>query len=314
MRFLADSRAVRVLCAGGLLALNLGVVADNAAAQEPSGRLDSLHAQVCRYANAFARWVDSFAGFPAEEREAAAVVRVVPSLELKEASSPTPKVAVGGKLELPGLERRLHLILASFEEEDPERAGEPGQYPPEKQLSLAGLRILLGKIKEWRFSTDFGLRFRPEPDPFVRLRARSFLFQSPSSSVKLTQYLFWSPGKGWGETTRLEAERRFSACWFGRSLTTLTLAEESRGWEGAQTLALWYFASPRRGVGIEGRLEAFTDPDPRVDLGRVDLKFRRRMWRDWIFIEFGPFVEWPLDRDFESTPGFRVQLEALFEK
>jgi hypothetical protein len=290
--------------------------ADSAPLEEPPSTIlhaaDHAHDSLSRRVIDLSRWVDSFFGnLPVEEETLGNSVRLAASVEGMETESPALKLKVSAKLRLPHFSRRLALVLASFRDEDPAQFGVPGQFASDEALRLAALRYVVREKKMFRLQADLGLHFHPEPDLYSRLRARYQLTEDPVAS-RVIQYLFWSRRDGWGETSRFEMESKIAPKTFARSSTAATWSEESRGVDWSQGFSAWHSFSTRRAIGLEWLTEGFTDPRLSVEKHRLSFKYRRRVARDWLFIQVGPFIELPRKRDFEPTPGITFQVETVF--
>jgi hypothetical protein len=46
-----------------------------------------------------------------------------------------------------------------------------------------------------------------------------------------------------------------------------------------------------------------TDPQNRLEVAYARLKYRRQMWRDWIFMELAPQAAWRRENDYEPSYG-----------
>jgi hypothetical protein len=42
------------------------------------------------------------------------------------------------------------------------------------------------------------------------------------------------------------------------------------------------------------------------------VRYRQKIWRDWLFYEIAPQARFPRDRDFDFTPGILFRLEMIF--
>ncbi|MBP7829877.1 MAG: hypothetical protein KA248_08170 [Kiritimatiellae bacterium] len=273
---------------------------------------DHVHESLSGNVARLSRWVDSFFGnFPVEEERLGNRVRLIPMVEFREGDTPDLKLRVHAKLRLPRFSRRLGLVLSAFRDEDAAQYGVPGQFAADEDVQQAALRYVIEEEKRARLSADLGLRFDPEVDPYLRLRWRYQLTDDPVAS-RVVQYLYWSPRRGWGETSRFEMESKIAPKTFARSTTAATWSERSRGVDWAQTFSTWHYFSLRRAAGLEWLTEGFTDPRASLEKSRLSLKYRRRVSRDWLFIQVGPFVELPRDQDFDVTPGLTFQVETVF--
>lgn len=67
-----------------------------------------------------------------------------------------------------------------------------------------------------------------------------------------------------------------------------------------------------QGVGIRYSVFGHIDGEGIMDRHRVNLVHRRPLYKDWLFLEFSPQLEWKNDNDWDLVPGLLVGLDMLF--
>jgi len=317
LRTTLRSGMVLLLIRGGLVAFADGWPEgpDGHPATEPVLRnhADVLHERISRNVDSFSQWLDSFFGNPVVEEETYGNrVRVTTAMEIVEGEGTTLRLRVNAKLALPRMNERVQLLLSTFEDDD----GQGGEPLPQEMVGeennrQAGLRFVLREERRLRLHTDVGLKFRPAPDPYVRLRLRYLLMQEPVV-VRLTESLFWFREDGVGETTRLDVEKSLRTNTFMRGTLAATWSETSQGMDLSPGVSVWRALSRRRAVGAELNVDAYTQPDWAVDRYRVTMRYRQRIWRNWLYAQIAPLVQFPEDRDYKVSPGIILQLETIF--
>jgi len=55
-----------------------------------------------------------------------------------------------------------------------------------------------------------------------------------------------------------------------------------------------------------------TRPMDKLDEVLFRVRYRTRIWRDWLYFEVAPQYRFPRDRSFDHTPGILFRLEAIF--
>lgn len=300
-----------------LIAVMLALFGVAASGGEPGGngflnRADRVHDAVSRRLVGFSRWVDSFFGNRRVDDEFFGTrMRVTTAVEVLEGEGGRLRLRVDAKLALPRLQERIQLLLATFKADEGEEPGLPSDLVSEQDVRLAGLRFLIREKNRFRVHTDVGLRFRPEPDPEVRLRGRYLVLQDPFV-IRVTQSVFWFREDGWGETSRVDLEKMIGERSFVRVTVAGTCSETSRGLEWSPGLSFWQALSVRRAVGIEWLAEGHTHPAWVLDRHRATFKYRQRVWRNWLYAQVASFAEFSRDRDYELAPGLALQIETVF--
>ncbi len=248
-----------------------------------------------------------------EEESKGSRLLVVPRLDWRDGDGLDPYLKLRGKLRLPLLQDRVALIFSSDDEED-EVAGNPIGRPVASGSSdrqgAAGLRYYLKETANFRSSVDAALRFLPEPDPRLRLRLRAYHDFEPLTT-RFTQSFYWKGEGGFGEKSQFDLEQQRQFHYLRRLSTTVLLAEDSDGVEASETLYLYKYLSGRRVVGLKLGISGVLDP-ARVDNYQISLVYRKRVHRDWMFLELQPGVEFPREREFETTAFMEIRLEIIF--
>ncbi len=55
-----------------------------------------------------------------------------------------------------------------------------------------------------------------------------------------------------------------------------------------------------------------TEPDYSMTEADFTVKYRQRVYRDWLVLEIAPNISFPKDNDYEANPGIIFKLEATF--
>ena len=106
----------------------------------------------------------------------------------------------------------------------------------------------------------------------------------------------------------------------GGSFVHLSLCEDlRRAWRRApqEYLANLPFLSHTPtatvlGLQVEG--ERNGDHGFFIDKYTLSYRYRFNALREWLFFEIEPFLEWPRDENFTTTPGIALRIEGLFSK
>lgn len=174
------------------------------------------------------------------------------------------------------------------------------------------LRFFLTRDRRAQLSIDAGLRFRPEPDPFTRLRG-SYGQPVGKFLIRPTQFLFWENRDGLGLTSRLDIDRRF-----GRWRLARVRGEVEYSQYGTDGLEWNSFVSFQRlswrasGWRLRFRIRGATDPRQEPKDYRVQLLYRWLAYSKWLFLEIEPEVMWRRRDDWEASPGVSLRVEVLF--
>ena len=216
---------------------------------------------------------------------------------------------VSVKLVLPNTDEHLNLLLESSESDEDERESNPINTVDNVEYSTA-LRYIVEESERWKINFDTGVRWGLPTDPFSRLRFRRFAYFD-DFRIKATQKFFWSGTKGFGEETKFELNQplnidriiRYSAGaeyllndGFFSLNYGLTLYHELN----ASEILAYYFRAG--GNSIEG---------PTFDSYGVGIRYRRKVYQDWMFVEVNPELKTQSETEYDITPIIMFRFEAL---
>ncbi len=191
----------------------------------------------------------------------------------------------------------------AFTEEDEERSWLLGLgYEP-----MRGTRS--------RLSLGAGVRLRTPPDPYVQA---SYWFQDRLAEQLLfraRQTVFWENEDGFGTSTRLTFERRLGDTRMLRWGNYLRVSEGTDGLRWNTNLTLFKALSASRAVALRGGIRGETGREVNPVEYQLLLIHRRRIFREWLFLELRGGGGWIREERAESrefVPQAAVVLEMSF--
>jgi hypothetical protein len=243
------------------------------------------------------------------------VLRLSPGVTIKEGEGTDATFRFSLKLHLPRFENQADLVIANFGQDDSVddtfRTGRFSDSTLEEETDRSiSLRATVRETRRLRLSLSTGVNFRPEPVPTLAARLR--LEDRDGIHVRrLTPTLFWDQRDGFGQNARLDIERHPSPEWKQRASTFLLWSETSEGIKASETLSLIHAPSRRRvqslHVGATGKLE----PSMKMTAYIVRYNIYRLIYKNWVYLEVEPGLQFPRERDWEATPFINIQLHVL---
>jgi hypothetical protein len=228
------------------------------------------------------------------------------------------EVAMRVQVRLPVAERRARLVFGrdtdeafieggsrefdgtTFEEEDQDRSWLLGLgYEP-----IHGTRSRLG--------LGAGVRLRSPPDPFVQA---SYWFQTRLREellLRARQTVFWENEDGFGTATRVSLERVLANRRLLRWSNHLRLTESTDGVRWNTNLTLYQALSDDRAVALRGTIRGETGREVNPIEYNLRLIHRRRILRDWLFLELQGGGGWRRERP-EEARDFVPEAAVIFE-
>jgi len=288
----------------------------------PPGRstIDRLHASMTVSANDAARWFDSF--FEDERyiaEEATSRIRLRPALLLEEGRAARFRFSLGARINVPRFNRKLKLVLSGEDANLQDSLDSQHFSAPDNRNAdetNIGFQYILREKDRLNTHLAAGIKIGGNHvvDLFVGPRLRATWGQAPWQ-LRFTERLRWYTDIGWESRTRLDLERVVAAAWFFRGTLDARLREEDYNDSG-----LRYDISPtltqklhnRAAIEYQWNTGFVTRPDYRLEETGLRIRFRKQIWRDWLFYEINPQLVFRNDDDFRATPGIEFRLEASF--
>ncbi len=223
-------------------------------------------------------------------------------------------------LRLPVTEGRLHLLI----ETDPEKniTSEPtpaqGQTVLRNQVVAPSSVALAARYETaaanvWHFSTDAGLKFPIPIKPFVRARG-SFSAPMGEWRLKAAESVYWFNTIGVGETSQFDLERFISEPALFRATSTATWLNDKQNFDLRQDLSIYHTLNDRTALLYQASVIGVSNPQYQVTDYVVQMLYRYRMHREWLFFELSPQLHFPRVMNYQSSPALSMRLEALFDE
>jgi hypothetical protein len=211
----------------------------------------------------------------------------------------TFRTSLRADLKLPGLNRvlrRLRLVVTGETEDTVSTLFPEDSATRPAEVGRANAELRYGIVDTLWTHLDLGGGVLLQLPPGVRARARlRHAFPvSGSVLVRLGTTAFWESRVGFGDTLQADLERRFGADTVVRWQNGATISESSRGWEWATGAALLQRLGARTAVAFGGSVIGWTEPFPEVTQRRLFVRFRRDLFRSWLFYEVEPETLWPV--------------------
>ncbi len=285
--------------------------------------MDFTHATLSRGIEGTAKGLDSFfATEEALEEATQSFVKLRYDAEWREARGVEPELELDARLDLPGTEDRLQLLVESgprsmveSDSDDMDRVPDDDGASDEQDdaVSLAIEGGVAGKRKKvrWKIRPAAGVKLRLEPDVFARVRAvrRQPLGKWTSrSSATLAQ----SYRKGLTLDASQDFDRRLTRDLTFRARTTYGWSREAEFQGAGHTFTLYQGLNDRNKVAYEVGAFASDVPDWTIQNYVARIRLRSRIYRSWLFLEISPRLQWPRSNDFEQERAVLFRLEAVF--
>jgi hypothetical protein len=286
-------------------------------APEPETVVDVMHAGLSRSIQGTATWMDSFFGDRRYQSEVnQSYVRFRYNMFFQEGSPFYHKPDLQVRIVLPQLKEKWHLVFAGTPKENTDfsavtsgAAEEQTSTTAGDQRAVAALDRTFLETAQQNFMVRAGFRLH-NYKPVVVLGPRYRVsFPIDSWALRFIEEVVWTSNVGWATRSTIDLERPLPRNLLFRATTEWVHVEHQLGSTYAVSFILGQLLSSVRAIQYEW-INVF-QTEPVHELTEIDLRvrYRQRLWRDWLYGEVAPQYSFPRNREFKATPGILFRLE-----
>ena len=218
------------------------------------------------------------------------------------------------RLSLPLTEKKFRLVFENSPEEftdDEEEIIEPNSEDLFEEGALLGVMVEKS-VKQWVLSTNTGIRVNDSPDIFIRSLAERTWQISNGFAIENRDRVTWFMRDGFSLETRWDLEGILKSQQFWRLRTELDWSELEPFVRYREELTFYNRKQGDRGLLY--RLTAVGDFEDQNRLNRLsnELLYRDNLYRQHVYMTFGPDIFWDRDNDFKPGWGISVEFEVYF--
>lgn len=219
------------------------------------------------------------------------------------------KYGISVKLVLPNTDERFNLLLQSSDEDEGERESNPINTVDNVEYSTA-LRYVFQETERWKVNFDTGVRWGVNPDPFSRLRFRRYAYLD-DFRIKATQNFFWSGNDGFGEETKVELNQPLNIDRLIRYSAGAEYLLNDEYFTLDYGMALYHELNSSEVLAYYYRAGGDTIDKVTFNNYGIGIRYRRKVYQNWMFVEVNPELETQSDSEYDITPIIMFSFEAL---
>ncbi|MDH3998455.1 MAG: hypothetical protein OET90_06410 [Desulfuromonadales bacterium] len=285
--------------------------------QEPDF-MDETHEMISEQITAPSIWFDEFfQDQRTDDEPAGTLVRLRGSMIVEEGEGVDFDGNIKARLKLPNLKRRFHLIFTSEDDELGSKTVKDARIDEELGESKSNT-LALQYTQKRTAKVNVSHRVRVETDgglnPQVRSRVRYRKPLTEQTVLTLEQAVFWEDEDGFGAESRFDFDYLLDDKELIRTSARGVMSEESDGLEWAARLQWLKSFSHKRAVSVAAYTVGETEPKSEVTEYGTFVKYRQRIYKEWLFVEVKPEVNWQRKNDFNSSGKMTLTLEIQFGK
>jgi hypothetical protein len=206
------------------------------------------------------------------------------------------------------LQQNIESVLQSPSERDAEATATGVQPDQNQYLGLRGVAV--DKLK-LQVHGDVGLKLRWPLDPYARLRVQR-LFSLDGWKLAVSETLLWRESEKASATTKVGLFRDLGTQTVLSLVSSATWRQTTDGFDLSQVATLTHRINDRSLAVGEAGLLGQTQPNTHTTAYYASLRYRRKLYRDWLLFEVRPQMTWPRDQGYQPVPSLTLQIEAYF--
>lgn len=226
---------------------------------------------------------------------------------------------------LPSLRERGSIIIGRGNEQEliDERTTSGGNQipsptrPGEEDSTFVGYGYDLLKSLSRGLSFSGGVRLDTPLELVAKVKYRRVWQLSERNLLRFRPILYWKSEEGIGTTVNVDLDHVINSAFLFRwaNFGNISQDEEVEGVDWGTTFYLFHALSDKRALTYSTFVRGETDAPVTFKNVGLEFRYRRRIFRDWLFIEYIGGVSWPRYLPEESRKanfGSGLHLEAYF--
>jgi len=222
---------------------------------------------------------------------------------------------IKARIYLPSTQQRFNIIISDDTENlDSISSSSDAQITTDDNANRVStaLRWIIPYTDFVQANLDVGARFSDGITTFVRMRSRKTFRIDERTVIKASETLFWIDHVGFGERTQIDYERTLSDTLFLRWTSAATFSQASEGIDFSQRFTFYKELSSKRAISYYVGMKGSTHPYPLLEDFGLGIRYRKNIYKNWLFTEIEPELFWPLEEDRITSWRFTFRIEAQF--
>lgn len=281
-------------------------------------KIERYHKQVDQMLASSAEWVDSFfANDNYTEEENKTYLRTRLSGFIEEGESFDGNFSYMLRLRLPNTQKKWGLRVGSDEDfvdgfdDSPSSTALDRLDEVEDDTNVALEYFFLDKDKH-NLKFSGGARIRS--GSVVGYGSSRYRYQTEIDdwTMRFTERVRWYEDDGWESRTRQDFERPIRDDLFFRITPGLDWYERKDGLYYNVAASVFHLLSEDHALQYELNNYFHTEVSDHHKEVNVRVRYRRKIWQDWLVLEIAPQLAWYEERDYDTVPGLFIRLETWF--
>jgi len=293
--------------------------------EDAAGWLDRSHRRIFTSVCSTVAWFDGFFGnkhYDAASRETFGRIGISGFWDQRDGFD--QRLRFRARLALPALSERTNLLVGRGDDREfiEEKRTTSNSIPSnfnniEDDSFLVGLGYQREKGLKRGYSFSVGVKMKVPPEPFVKAKYRRSWELNDSTLLQLRPILYWKSDEGFGTTLNMDIDHMLSEKFMLRLSSNGNVSQDHQieGVAWSDWLSLFQALANRKAISYHLFVQGESNADVPVQNYGIEMRFRRRIVRKWLFVEFITNLSWP--REFlaekrQTNIGVGAGVEMYF--
>ncbi len=257
-------------------------------------------------ANTVANRLDLFfADQRADDELARSRIRIRKSYEVRERALLAEDFQLRVNIRLPKLQDKFKFEMESQKKKKEKK--EDAKSGSSEELAQNALN------KNWQFRADFGVNASIPPKVFSRARLRKNM-TSGDVIHRFVEELAWYSDRDWEENTTFDSDLPLGEEVLLRFRNTSDWKVTRKDFKTSHGPVILYRINDDSALSLGTNLSTVVENDRTwyVSNYRISTTYRRNLYKQWIYMDIVPGLDFPKFWSFRRTPFLLLNLEALF--
>ncbi len=230
------------------------------------------------------------------------------------------KANVNARIDVPNTRGKVKLFFDSdpddFESLDNKRAENKLfiDNSSTENKALAGVSFFIKEKSKWRPTINLGLKFKLPIDPYVKAMATRYIDLSGSWTSRFKQTFFYYRSDGLGSDTRYDMYRPIAYDKAFSSNSEIQYLDKKSEWELYQGFSFYKRVNKKNMLEHTVYVTVVDQKQLQVESYGLKTRWRRLLYKDWLFMNLSPDMRFPRTENFKATPGILIEFEVFFAK
>lgn len=239
-----------------------------------------------------------------------------------------PRLRFRARFALPALRERSSALLFGrgdeqdvIEERNTSRGDETPVVPGSNQNENVSTFVGFGwdRLTSLTRSLSFsaGLRLRSPIEPILKVKYRRNWQLTERDLLSIRPLAYWRSEEGFGSTVQLDVDHVINSAFLFRwaNFANVSESEEVEGVDWGTTFYLFQALSEKQALTYSIFAKGETDAPITFKNAGFEFRYRQRILRKWLFIEYRGGISWPRylpEEERKANFGSGLRLEAYF--